>query len=281
MKRFITIILFCIISVSAFAQAQIITKREKVKDFPTRITKVVLTGNEFKDQVLKEAVKNVWTISAFEFCDLNDFSILKTDPRFYFLLITDVMTKKETKPGIAVLTLIKGETGVRNINDMLELASIPVCAADSPSGKEMAMMPALLDIMQNYVSKALTSGFSSIRSIRGKLKDIYDYDIIFDKEDLSPQISDRFIAEKFDRQMFIADEAAVVDAMLEGREDTAVGYVVCPSEPQPGSLCYVMIIDAGTYELYYYKKHIVSKNTNTGFLKSDINKITYSRRVKR
>ncbi len=50
MKRFITIILFCIISVSAFAQAQIITKREKVKDFPTRITKVVLTGNEFKDK---------------------------------------------------------------------------------------------------------------------------------------------------------------------------------------------------------------------------------------
>lgn len=281
MKRFITSIILAVLPVLAFAQAQITTKKEKVKDFPTKITKVVMTGNEFKDQAIKEAVKNSWTISAFEFCDMNDFSSLKTNSDLYFLVMTDVMTKKETRPGISVMSLLKGGNEVRDINDMLELASMPVCAADAPSGKEAAMLPALLDILQKYVLKALDSGFTGIWSIKASLGRHLDYDIIFDKADLSPQVTEGYIAEKFDRQMFVSDEETVLDAIMGYKENTAVGYIVCPSEPELGSLCYKMIIDASTHDLYYFKKHIVTKNSSTGFLRSDINKITNPRRVKR
>lgn len=281
MKRTVAVILFAVIPLMAFSQAQITTKKEKLKDFPYKITKVVLTGNAFKDQAIKEAVKNSWTISAFEFCDMKDFNAMKTNPELYFLLLSDIRQKKESRPGISVFTLVKGEPGVKDLNDMLEVASIPVSAADVPSGKEIAVMPALLDIMQEYVDKSLSSRFSGIGSVKGKLSSTADFRLIFDKEDLSPQIDDKYISDKFDNKMLLGEEDDIVEAMIYGSDDTAVGYVVAPAEPEPGSLCYTMLIDAMTHELYYFSKYKVSKNTNKGFLKRDIAKITGPRKSKR
>lgn len=276
MRRLIAMIFFAVIPVLAFAQIQITTKKEKLSSFPTKITKVVLSGNEFKDQAVKLAVKNAWRISPFEFCDIQDFESLKTNPDLYFLILADVKTKKETKAGISVFTLVKGDAGVSGIDDMLEVASIPVCAADLPSGKEAAMMPALLDIMQDYIVKSLASGFSSIGSVVKNKWQRGGMTLVFDKEDFSPQVDTSNIEGKFNGNLFIGGAEDVVNAMVYGNEKTAVGYIVTPSEPEAASLCYVMLIDAETHELYYFKKHVVGK-AGAGFRKGDISKIILSK----
>lgn len=273
MRKFIIFILFSLVPISLFAQAQILTKKEKLSDFPNKITKVVLLGNDFKDRAIKEAVNNSWHISPFEFCDMQSFEKLKTNPDLYFLMLVNIRNKKESKPGISAFTLIKGDKNVKSIDDMLEVISIPVCAADSPSGKEMAMMPALLDMMQEYVSKSLVNGFSSIGSIVKNLKCTKNMALFFDKEDFSPQIDSVYVSGKFDKQIIVGDEGTVIRAMMDANDMSAVGYVICPSKPQKGSLCYLMLFNAGTHELYYFKKRKIGGNLNVGFMKSDINKI--------
>ena len=273
MRRLIAVLFLIAMPFLAFAQIQITTKKEKISSFPTKITKVVLSGNEFKDQAVKEAVKNAWRISPFEFCDIQEFDQLKTNPELYFLVLSDTKTKKETKPGISMFVLVKGDAGVEGLGDMLEVASLPVCAADFPSGKEAAMMPALLDIMQSYIAKFLSGTFTSMRSVVKSKWQTGGITVVFDKDDFSPQVNADDIAEKFGSRVSIGSSEDIIHAMVSGSENTAVGYIVAPAEPEIGSVCYAMLIDAETHELYYFKKSVVSKTSGAGFQKADINKI--------
>ena len=67
-NRLLSILAALTITTSAFAQAQITTKKEKVSDFTLKTMKVVLSGNEFIDQAVREAINNTWSLSPFEFC---------------------------------------------------------------------------------------------------------------------------------------------------------------------------------------------------------------------
>ena len=63
---------------------------------------------------------------------------------------------------------------------------------------------------------------------------------------------------------------------LEGGR-VLVSYVVTPGDPHKGAICWKMLIDARTHELFYYKKHTVTSADNAGFLKGDLKKIAKSR----
>ena len=86
MRRFIQIITWTIIGLflttDAFGQAQITTRREKLRDFTSKTTKVVLTGDEFLDEALKESVAATWTVSPYEFCTNDEFQSIKTKTDF-------------------------------------------------------------------------------------------------------------------------------------------------------------------------------------------------------
>ena len=81
MMKKILILLVAALSIPALmaAQAQITTKKVKIEDFTEKVTKVVLSGNMFYDSTLKEAVREHWTISPYEFCSIEDFQEMKTD----------------------------------------------------------------------------------------------------------------------------------------------------------------------------------------------------------
>ena len=147
-------------SVNAFSQAQITTRKEKLSDFATRTMKVVLPGTNFIDPILQEALNNTWSLSPFEFCSVDEFNSLKNNEEYYFMLPVKVKYKKEEQPGIMMLTIVKGKANAKTVNDMVEVVSMPVCAADFPSGREAAMLPGLVDIMHAYISKSLHGNFS-------------------------------------------------------------------------------------------------------------------------
>lgn len=117
--------------------------------------KVVLPGNHFIDPVLRDALNNTWSISPFEFCTMEEFKSLKNNEEYYFMLPVKVKYKKETEPGITMMTLVKGKANAKTVNDLTEVVSMPVCAADLPSGREAAMLPGLIDVIQGYVSQSL------------------------------------------------------------------------------------------------------------------------------
>ena len=277
MRKILILLTALVIPVITSAQAQINTKKVKIGDFTEKITKVVLTGNSFLDSSLKSDVANKWRVSPYEFCTLEEFEKLKYYDDYYFLLTVSGKFKKEDGPGIDILTLVKGGNGASGgINGLLEVVSIPICPTEDPSGREFVFLPVLLDIIQSYTLESMEkdiSGYTGLSNYSMNLHKAAGMEIIFSENDLSNEITREFRDLNFDSDMVITDEDTADGYVFELEPNTLVSYTVSPTTPQPGSYCYKMLINTQTNELYYYRRHKISKKFGPGFLAEDIKRI--------
>ena len=285
MKRTLTIIILALVAMTIipadlFAQAQIYTRKEKLKDITTKTVKVVMTGDEILDEALKQSVTSTWTMSPFEFCTQEEFNKIKSDSKFYFLIVVKGQQRKESEPGIDLLTMVKGGEGSdKSINDMLEVVTFPLRSAVDPSGREFVLLPAFLSIMQEH-AQGLTSSevkaYSTVGATDSKklrMKQIYFYE-----EDFSPTLDEK-VVESLDEDIFVKDdEQEVDDIFTNGTFNAVVSYVVAPTEPVNGSVCYKMLIGADDHKLYWYKKHRISARQGAGFLDADLKAIKLLRK---
>ena len=285
MKRTLTIIILALVAMTIipadlFGQAQIYTRKEKLKDITTKTVKVVMTGDEILDEALKQSVTSTWTMSPFEFCTQEEFNKIKSDSKFYFLIVVKGQQRKESEPGIDLLTMVKGGEGSdKSINDMLEVVTFPLRSAVDPSGREFVLLPAFLSIMQEH-AQGLTSSevkaYSTVGATDSKklrMKQIYFYE-----EDFSPTLDDKVVGS-LDEDIFVKDdEQEVDDIFTNGTFNAVVSYVVAPTEPVNGSVCYKMLIGADDHKLYWYKKHRISARQGAGFLDADLKAIKLLRK---
>lgn len=272
MKKFLLFFAFAIMTASAFAQAQIDTKKVKISDFTQKVTKVVLTGSALYDGVLQDEVAARWRISPYEYCTLDEFNSLKGNDKYYFLITTKGQFKKEAEPSLQFLTLVKGgRNASKGIDEMLEIVSMPISSADDPSGRELVFLPVFLTIIQEYTLDSMDRDYSAYLGLSNYTSNISkasEKNIVFSKNDIAPNV------EMGDCASFIVtDEDSADEMIMNNAHNTLVSYVVAPAEPVNGSFCYKMLIDAQTYELYYYRKHRISAKSGAGFLPYDIRSI--------
>lgn len=284
MRRFIQILALAIagllLTTDALGQAQITTRREKLKDFTSKTTKVVLTGDEFLDEAVKESVAATWTVSPYEFCSNEEFQNLKGNADFYFLMVVKGQFRRESEPGIDMLTLVKGGEGAdKSINDMFEVVSFPLRSTEDPSGREFVLLPAFLKIIQEHTTSLTDTEMKAYSNIGAKdSKRLRIKRIFFWAEDFAPQVDEQ-TKRSLDEDILIKEDEDEVDEIFsEGTFNTAVSYVVAPSEPVNGSICYKMLIGSDNHELYYFKKHKITARNGKGFLSSDIKSIKLLRK---
>lgn len=281
MKKFLVLMLAVIMPIMASAQAQITTKKVKIADFPKKVTKIVLPGNEFYDGAFQESIASRWRISPYEFCTLAEFDKFKGSDQYYFLLLTQGQFKNETAPGLQFLTLVKGGAeAAEGIDEMLEIVTMPFAAADFPSGRELIYLPAILDIIQEYTLASLEKDLSTLGGLGAFASNISKADnktIYFAEEDLSNEITEEITAEFAEKGIELSDAASIDKLTDSETPNTLISYVVAPEEPVVGSFCYKMIIDTNNHELYYFRKHRIGKKLSSGFLREDIKRITLSR----
>ena len=277
MKKTFAIILAALLPALAWGQAQINTKKMKIADFTQKITKVVLTGNEFFDMALQNEITMGWRISPYEFCTMEEFEEYRTSDEFYFLVSVNGKFRKDNIPTISYLTLVKGGQGVEGgIDKMLEVVSMPVASAQSPSGREFVFLPALLEIIQNYTLASMendVNAYGGLGTITQKIEKGSGFMAVFTEEDICPSVYDMEKVEFSEDELFITDENKADSYMLDRADNTLVGYVVAPSEPMPGATYYKMLINARTYQLYYFAQDKVSRKEGAGFMPADIKKI--------
>ena len=275
MRKLFIMLAVALLPLMAGAQAQINTKKVKISDFTEKITKVVLTGNDFYDIALQDEVKARWRVSPYEFCTWEEFQRDRNSSDFYFLLTTSSQFKKESEPGLDLLSLVKGGTGA-TINSMLEVVFIPFAPAEDPSGREMVFLPAFLDIIQKHALMSMekdTDGYIGLSNNSMNIAKAKNMEFVFSEDDLSSEITREFRDLNFDSDMVITDEDSADDFMLENEPNTLVSYVVTPTDAQPGSFCYKMLINSETHELYYFRRHRITKKLGPGFLAEDIRRI--------
>lgn len=284
MRRFIQILALAIagllLTTDALGQAQITTRREKLKDFTSKTTKVVLTGDEFLDEAVKESVAATWTVSPYEFCSNEEFQNLKGNADFYFLMVVKGQFRRESEPGIDMLALVKGGEGAdKSINDMFEVVSFPLRSTEDPSGREFVLLPAFLKIIQEHTTSLTDTEMKAYSNIGAKdSKRLRIKRIFFWAEDFAPQVDEQ-TKRSLDEDILIKEDEDEVDEIFsEGTFNTVVSYVVAPSEPVNGSICYKMLIGSDNHELYYFKKHKITAKSGKGFLSSDIKSIKLLRK---
>ena len=267
-------------SADLFGQAQIYTRKEKLKDITAKTTKVVLSGDEMLDEAIKESVAASWTMSPYEFCTMQEFEKIKTSDKFYFLLVVKGQQRKEAEPGIDMLTLVKGGEGAsKSINDMLEVVTFPLRSATEPSGREFILLPAFLNIIQEHAQGLLSSEVKAYSTLSAEdTKKLAIKRIYFSKEDFAPQVDDKTI-DSLDEDIIVEDDEEDVDKVFtDGTYNAVISYVVAPTEPVNGSVCYKLLIGADNHKLYWYKKHRISARSGRGFLTGDLRTINQLRK---
>lgn len=282
MRKFILFTFAIILSLTAFGQAQIDTKKVKISDFTQKITKVVLTGNMLHDAALKREVAARWSISPYEFCTLADFDELKSDSNYYFLLTAAGQFKKEKEPGIVFMSLVKGGAGAANgIGGMLEVISFPFASSENPNGREYVFLPVILDIIQSHTAKSMENDIDGYVGLPNYTMNIYrsgNMTLVFSASDLSAEITPEMKSACFNETVLVLDEEDADEYLSPDRQNTLVSYVVTPADAKPGSYCYKMLFDANGSTLYYFRKHKITKKTGPGFLAEDIKRICAPRK---
>ena len=278
MMKKILILLVAALSIPALmaAQAQITTKKVKIEDFTEKVTKVVLSGNMFYDSTLKEAVREHWTISPYEFCSIEDFQEMKTDADYYFLIKVKGQFRKESGPGIEFLSLLKGgPEAEKGLDKMLERITFPYAAVDSPSGRETVFLPLMLNIVQQHVLSSIATdivAYSPLIAYSNNIGKIKGKQVIMAEEDLSADVLQ--LEDDYLKAPIVVTDMDTADEYVAGNvADAVVSYTVCPEDPQPGAFCYKMLVNAEDGELYYFRKHRITRKTGPGFLVEDMNRI--------
>ena len=131
--------------------------------------------------------------------------------------------------------------------------------------------------MQGYIAKSLQGNFSGIGSYVTPLSKSARRKAVIAEEDIAPAADSAF-REKIAQKGIDIESGDVADSLfLAGDSRTLVSYVITPTEPHKGAVCWKILIDARTHELFYYKKHTVTGTENAGFLKGDLKKIAKTR----
>lgn len=281
MRKYTIIAIALLLPLLAAAQAQIDTKKVKISDFTQKVTKIVLTGNQFYDICLQGEVSTKWHVSPYEFCSMAEFEKMKSDDNYYFLLTTKGQFKKETEPGLTFLTLVKGgNNSEKGIAEMLEIVSFPYASAEDPSGREISFLASILDIIQNYALDSMEKDVNAYTGLPNYTMNITksgDMKLVFSETDLSTEVTPEVKNQLFDENVLVLEEEDADEYLLKNNDNTLVSYVVAPASAKPGSYCYKMLVDPRANKLYYFRKHKISKKVGAGFLLEDVKRITAPR----
>ena len=161
MKKYLLIILMLLCQCAAFGQGRVYTKKARLEDFPSRTTRVVLTGQEVFDAILKEEISSRWMISPYEFCTVSDYTRERYTDLYYFIRFT-------FDGDFTYMTLSKGgdPDAENQLKQGFDAVSIPIAPAEMSGGDELLYLPAYIDIMQTFISKAMESDRVAYRGLK-------------------------------------------------------------------------------------------------------------------
>jgi hypothetical protein len=127
MKKCLFLLSCCMVFAVGSAQDHVPTPEEYNSFLKTR-TLVVMDANPMSDFnfKIKEVMKNVWTLTEFEFISQKEFEQKRRDPSYSFLLTTTATFDADrTKARYTFLSLLLGQNQY-NIGDLPDLCSMPL-----------------------------------------------------------------------------------------------------------------------------------------------------------
>lgn len=261
-------------------EAQNIIKETKntFATFGAKITKVVIPSTSLADLMLRDAVNKGWRISPFEFCTMEEYNKIKEDTNYFFLLRVDGRFRNELEPKVEYLTLVKGGPEIKKgIYSSHNIITLPLQEIDDNSGTNLYLLPMYIDLIQNHiykVQKDISLAFKGNAIYSNKVSDIKGMGLLFSMDHLNYKLPNSDFVELFNGNVKLVTEQEIEDAIINSSPNTVVSLLIEPKGGSRGSYCYKLLIGTESHELYFFRRHKISKRVPLGFTKEDIRKIS-------
>lgn len=274
---FISVLLFSTVLLQG--QAPFPTK-EELKQFAASKTCVVLEDDPFSsyNSYIKDAVKQCWKITPYEFITVKDFNVWRLNPAYSFLVLTQTNFDKDKSHGLYnFINLLQGKD-VNKLGEMPEICAIPLSFAGVNDLVYSYKLGAIVSFMQKHAQKILDDPTLTIRKYlkyyNKNIPVIKNKTILVEQEDLSPEIStlDR-IKAIYTNKIEIVEDEDIIKAIENKSPDTVILHMVGPMGDRHSGYCFIMLIGTDDSELYYYSLHMIDNANPNGLLPDDLKRL--------
>ena len=279
-KTFLVVQLLAIVMVLS-AQAPFPGKDE-IKQFTASKTCVVLEDDPFSsfNSYMKDAMKEFWTVTPYEFITVRDFNVRRSKPEFSFIVLTETNFDKDKSNSVFnFVNLLQGKN-VNKLGELPEICAIPLSFAGEDDIEYGYKLGAILSFMQKHAQLIMEdpskTGRKYLKFYNENVPAVMNKTILIKEEDLAPEISsiDR-IKGIYSNKIEIVSEEDIVKAIETKAPNTVILHKVGPvgegNEDQ--GYCFKMLIGTDDSNMYYYNQHLIDKKNPNGFLPADLKRL--------
>lgn len=280
MKLSITGLVLLVITIVSNGQAPFPSK-EEIKQFTGSKTCIVLEQDQIStyNTYIKEAVKEFWKITPYEFIEVKDFNIRRLNPEYSFIVLTQTNYEKDKSGALYnYINLLQGKKGSK-LGEMPEICAVPLSSAGGDDLEYGYKLGAILSFMQKHASMisddpSLT-GRKYLKYYNKYIPEVAGKTILVNEEDLSPDISTiEKIQAIYRNKIRIVSEEEIMKAIAEKSPNTLVLHKVGPAEDESAGFCFKMLIGTDDSNMYYYNQHLIDKSNPNGLLPADLKRLS-------
>ncbi|MCX6333797.1 MAG: hypothetical protein NT092_05770 [Bacteroidia bacterium] len=278
-KMFISIPVFLLAGM-LLGQAPFPSKDE-IKQFTVSKTCVVLEDDPFSsfNAYIKDAMKQYWQVTPFEFIDTREFNLRNTKPEYSFIVLTETNYEKDkTRSVYKFINLLQGKK-VEKLGEMPEICAVPLAYAGEDDLEYGYKLGAILEFMQKHARLIMEdpskTGRKYLKYYNENIPKVMNKTILVKLEDLSPAInSAEKIKSIYSNKIEIVPEEEIVKAIETKAPNTVILHKVGPvGATKDQGYCFKMLIGTDDADMYYYDLHTIDKANPNGFLPADLKRL--------
>lgn len=254
--------------------------KEEIKQFELSRTCVVMEDNAFSfyNEYIKDAVQAYWKITPYEFIDVAEFNVRRTDPAYSFIVLTQTNYERDKANGLFnFINLLQGKK-VGPLGEMPEICAIPLSFAGEDDFGYSYKLGAILAFMQKHAQMILAdpslTGRKYLKYYNRYIPEVRTRTILVKQEDLAPEISTMDQIEAlYSNNIRIVYEEEIMEAIETKAPSTVILHKVGPVGEESKGYCFKMLIGTDDSNMYYYNQHVISRTAPNGFLAADLKRL--------
>jgi hypothetical protein len=278
MRKIFTVILLIALCCLLSGQAPFPTGNE-IKQFIASKTCVVLEdGNTVYNTYIRQAMKEFWKITPFEFIKTSDFGTRRSDPSFSFIILTETNYENDKSNSVFnFINLLQGKD-IEELGKMPEICAVPLSFAGEDDMEYGYKLGAILAFMQKHAQMisedpSLT-GRRYLKYYNKNIPEVITRKILVKQEDLSPAVNTiEKIKAIYRYSIEIVPEEVIVKAIQEKAPNTLILHKVGPVGDRNSGYCFKMLIGTDDSNMYYYNQHTIDKANPNGLLPADLKRL--------
>jgi hypothetical protein len=255
--------------------------KEEIKQFTESKTCVVLEEDQFSvyNAYIKEAVKEFWTITPYEFIEVKDFNIRRLKPEYSFIVLTQTNFEKDKSGALYnYINLLQGKSGSK-LGEMPEICAIPLSFASEDDLEYGYKLGAILSFMQKHAvmisDDPTLTGRKYLKYYNKNIPEVANKTILVMQEDLTPEISTIGKIEAiYPNKITIVSEEDIMKAIKDKTPDALILHKVGPAGDEIHGYCFKMLIGTDDSNMYYYHQHLIDKSNPNGLLPADLKRLS-------